>query len=323
MNLIADPLLKAPSPDRLHYATGELLGADDFRAEQTYHRRQLARALLLLHGRGTVAGLRVRVKRELDPKDKTKPRLDPKDPAQLAELHLEVQPGLAIDGAGRLIEVPRNACLRLRRWFNYFAGRSKDEGLSNVEELRLARRGDPALPGKLVADVFLTFHPCNRGYTPTFASGPFDSLDASQPSRVRDGYELSLVLRKAGDPLPEATNPWSNLGGGTPEERLESARAFSLGSWHKLVCPDENSPGDWQTTWRETWKEIPDGVDPTAVLLARLEIPVGTLPADTTKAPMPDWTPATWPDENTNLDNRVRHFLLSNAALARIAGLQP
>ncbi len=56
---IADPLVSSAQADRLHYATGELLGADDFRDEQTYHRRQLARALLYLYGSGTIAGLRV------------------------------------------------------------------------------------------------------------------------------------------------------------------------------------------------------------------------------------------------------------------------
>ena len=50
------------------------------------------------------------------------------------------------------------------------------------------------------ADIFLAFHPCERGYTPAFASGPFDALDASQPSRVRDAYELTLVPR----PKPES-----------------------------------------------------------------------------------------------------------------------
>ena len=41
MKLQSDPVLKTES-ERLYYSTGELLGADDFRAEQSYHRRQLA-----------------------------------------------------------------------------------------------------------------------------------------------------------------------------------------------------------------------------------------------------------------------------------------
>src|SRR5262245_13655248 len=99
MTSTPDPLVSSANFDRLHYATGELLGADDFRDEQTYHRRQLARALLHLHGSGTVAGLRV---------------IHGHRPGQNRapdEVELEVFPGLALDHAGRLVEVPRNACL--------------------------------------------------------------------------------------------------------------------------------------------------------------------------------------------------------------------
>ena len=40
-----DPLkAKQQPPDRVFYATGVLLDAEDFSAEQTYHRAQLARA---------------------------------------------------------------------------------------------------------------------------------------------------------------------------------------------------------------------------------------------------------------------------------------
>src|SRR5262245_37226124 len=89
--------------DRVFYATGILLAADDFDAEQTYHRGRLARALAYLHGSGTVAGLRVGVLPALAPGA---------DPAFLQgrEEELRVQPGLAIDRLGRLIEIPRAAC---------------------------------------------------------------------------------------------------------------------------------------------------------------------------------------------------------------------
>jgi hypothetical protein len=36
MKSAVDPLLRKSNSERLHYATGELLGADDFRDEQTY-----------------------------------------------------------------------------------------------------------------------------------------------------------------------------------------------------------------------------------------------------------------------------------------------
>ena len=55
----ADPLYARPRPQRPFYATGMLLDAADFSAEQTYHRGRLAQALALLSGGGTLAGLAV------------------------------------------------------------------------------------------------------------------------------------------------------------------------------------------------------------------------------------------------------------------------
>src|SRR5687767_11486865 len=91
-------------PDRLHYATGAMLDREDFQSEQLYHRGRLARALASLHGSGTVAGLRAEV-RSL---------------GETEEL-LNVTPGLAVDRLGRLVEVPRPACLRLGRWMEHLA----------------------------------------------------------------------------------------------------------------------------------------------------------------------------------------------------------
>lgn len=305
MKTAADPVRQSP-PDRLHYATGELLGADDFVVEQTYHRRQLAQALLFLHGRGSVAGLKVQIA----------PSPDPKDATQLTEVQLQVQPGLALDGAGRLVEVPRPACLRLRRWFEFVANQPANSQADVMERgrLRAAWRADAAFDGggAVVADVFLTFHPCERGYTPAFASGPFDALDASQPSRVRDAYELSLVLRQNGEELLPAFDPWSAVQGGTPEERLASARNASLTAWDDLAKFSGDAAEDAHG--------IPPGVDRTAVLLARVKLPASAPPDDVTQPPGALWTAAAWAQPEI-IDNQVRNFVLPTAALRRLAGL--
>ncbi len=292
MNRIPDPLLGLTTSDRLNYSTGELLGADDFRDEQTYHRRQLAQALLHYQGSGTLAGLRVVVEH--------KPGAD----AASDEVVLQVRPGLALDRAGRLIEVPREACLRLRRWFDYLAAQLPDSGAPDAGDLRAAFRD-----GAVVADIFLAFHACDRGYTPAFASGPFDALDASQPSRVRDAYELSLVLRPEKN-LPSAFDPWAEIAGDTPEEKLSAATEASLDAWDMLALPPADHVGNWH--------ENPENVDPTAVLLARLRIPAGPAP-DAASAPEPDWSAATWSDPATNLDNTIRNFLFPPAVLHRLA----
>jgi hypothetical protein len=285
-----DPLLKPNvEADRLHYATGELLGADDFRDEQTYHRRQLARALLFLHGSGTIAGLRVVAQ-----------HLPSNDPAKV-DVEIAVEPGLALDRVGRLIEVPRDACIRLRRWYDFIATQPPNSDGLDVDDLKTAFHQGPDL---VIVDVYLTFHPCDRGYTPAFASGPFDALDASQPSRVRDAYELSLVPCPDPAPPTPAFDPWAGI---TNEADAQEA---SLNAWSALAIPPPATLPQAQN---------PAGVDPTAIILARLSIPAADNPGH---APTPDWTAATWadnaPGDNPNIDNAIRNFLLPPAAIRHL-----
>jgi hypothetical protein len=293
MSTTPDPVIAAQNPDRLYFSTGELLSADDFRDEQTYHRRQLARALLYLHGSGVIAGLTATVVH------KTGQNGAPD------EVELRVQPGLALDHVGRLIEVPRDACLRLRRWYTYIAAQPPSSTEDDAGDLREAWRADASVAagGAVVADLFLSFHECPRNYTPAFASGPFAALDASQPARVRDGYDLELVIRKEPDAnLPVASNPWSVIAGGTPAERLANARQTALDFWNKPTqAPPEN----------------PATVDATALLLARLRLPAHQA-ANATASPDPDWSAAAWPDAKMNLNNDVRYVLLPAGALARV-----
>ena len=185
----------------------------------------------------------------------------------------------------------------MRRWFGLIAARTASSTELDAGDLRLAWRADAAVAagGVIVADIFLAFHECPRGYTPAFASGPFDALDASQPSRVRDGYELSLVLRTEADgDLPVASDPWEGIAGATVADRLAAAEQAAFELWHQAAQPaPENAAG----------------VDPTAVLLARLRIPAQQNPS-VAEAPIPDWSAAVWPDEQAHVDNRVRHVLL-------------
>jgi hypothetical protein len=58
---ITDNLNPPPSPTRVYYSLGRMLAAEDFQADQDYHRGSLARVLMQLYGTGTVAGLYVRM----------------------------------------------------------------------------------------------------------------------------------------------------------------------------------------------------------------------------------------------------------------------
>lgn len=300
MSTRPDPLLStALRPDRLHFATGALLDREDFLAEQSYHRGRLARALLHLHGSGTVAGLRVRVEGTGD------------------EERVSVGEGVAIDRAGRLVEVPRTACLRVGRWLAHVAtadaarvgaarvhpgaaespvvGQAPGDDDPQAEPRSADDGGAPEWEGwsggYLVADLFLRFAACERGKTPAFATGPFDALDAVSPSRVRDGYELELIPRIHPDLLPD---PWAERSAGGAERRLRLAQRAAM----DLRLDPAARPA-----------EYPERLDPTAVLLARLFMPVVSAsgrPAGVARDP----------GHRVLVNNHLRPFALSGPALA-------
>ncbi len=176
--------MQAP-PERVNYAIGVLLDAEDFLDEQTYHRGRLAKALKHLVGFGTLAGLRV-----IPPADGD------------AELELQVAPGLAVDRYGRLVEIGAPQCIRLARWF---AAQSTPALLAAIQ-----RSPRVKVDVAVVVDVFLSADACPVGKTPAFATGPYDALDAVTPARLADAFQLQLVPRDEGppNPIPAPQNFW-------------------------------------------------------------------------------------------------------------------
>ncbi len=233
----ADPLVAPASegPDRLHYAIGMMLDAEDFADEQRYHRGRLARALRYLFGTGTVAGLNVEEQ--------------PGGGAPTEEIR--VTAGLAIDPLGRLLELPRAVCMDLGRWFDAVVADDDQRAL-----LLDARGGDDMV----TVDVFARFCVCPRGLTPAFATGPYDALDAAQPSRLRDGVEVFLAIRTnpAFEPPPASPPLWDDAG-------IRAARRIH--GWR------EGSDA-WSQDLPDALPEHGDDVDPTAVMLARLAVKV-------------------------------------------------
>ena len=291
--------------DRLNYVQGMLLDANSFGDEQLYHRARLARALAYLFGTGTVAGLEVSYQNG-DGQDE-----------------IEVSPGLAIDPLGRLIEVPRRWCVEIGPWF----AAQRDADLSRGW---LIEAPDPAM---LVADVFVRFVECGRRLSPAFASGPYDALDAVAPSRLRDGFELALVIRTetelrraaitAGDPppLPEIPAPDANARAQellemTPADRLAAMRTDVLSAWREGTEFWENGrpprlpehlPAS--VTFNED-DPLEVGRDTTSVLLGRVRIPVD--------APLGPNPPARTEGATPTVDNELRRFIYSVGILTRI-----
>lgn len=273
----ADPLERDYAPERVNYATGVLLQADDFQAEQTYHRGRLAQFSRHLLGFGTLAGLRVVAPAETD-----------------NLLELRVEPGVALDRFGRLIEVSSAQCIRLSPWF----------AAQDGARLRNATHDDspPALPQAVMVDVFLSAHPCGRGKTPSFAAGPFDALDALVAARLAETPKLTLVMRMEGNVLSEALPPITEVP--NPENHWPAADASDadklnavLGSWDvgKSANADETLAG---------LKEHVGGEDPSAVLLARVSIPV-TL----SRAAPGDTVPELDLTQRVRVDNALRPII--------------
>ncbi len=291
----SDPLAEDLRPDRGNYAEGLLLDAGDFRDEQTYHRGRLARALSVLHGSGTVMGLRVGHDPTVAATDTTPGR----------EEQIRVEPGVAIDRAGRLVEVPRRVCLRLPRWLakqGAALGPAFHAGVP-VQD----RPTDPAATmDGIVVDVFLRYVACEVGRTQTFANGPFDATDATSASRLRDAWEVTLRLRD--EPSPPAPSPRPEWLPGTPAgaDAADHAREAILDAW-TLVSDRDAGTGKLARL-----PEHPPGQDPTSVLLARLVVEA---------AQQPDGSVTRSSAERVAVLNHLRRFAYPVGVVARLAGL--
>lgn len=274
-----DPLTEAQYADRVHYATGAMLDAADFTDEQTYHRARLARVLTYLHGSGTAAGLEVKIHQIEEDEGP----------------HVKVEPGMAIDRLGRIIEVPRPACMRLQPWLEdqFHDGRLTENAF--FEGARAPTIDGVRVPG-IVGDLFIRFVACERGKTPAFASGPFDALDAVTASRLRDGYELRLFLRTDSLPIPEQTSP----------SDANELPEMIFNAWRQITDEtDENGLGPLA-------EHLPDQ-DRTFVFLARLVLPV--------KRQGDGLSPRT--GQTIHVLNHIRPFVVSTRLLASVAGVVP
>ena len=289
-----DPLMPKPDdgdgiqPDRLFYATGVLLDAQDFQTEQLYHRSRLAQVLRYLGGSGTVAGLEVVWKRRVEPG-----QTDPSESGGAVypngrDEEIRVQPGLAIDRLGRLIEVTRSYCIRLDRWF-----------LQNRASLLVQ---DSPYSG-LVVDVFLRFVVRERGRTPAVAAGPFDALDAVTPSRLRDGSELHLVARsEPADQLPTKLprDPWGSISTLPVADRAAALHRLMFDAWQGTQA---RSGGDLNPS-----PEHRPNQPTTDLFLARVILP----------ATLADDGVIRTADATVTVENQHRQFIYPIPAIAQL-----
>jgi hypothetical protein len=279
-----DSLTRQEGPDRVHYATGVMLGPEDFQAEQDYHRSRLARALRYAVGYGTLAGLAV----------SHEPGKEEDFFGPAREERLLIEPGLAIDRLGRLIEVTSVRCLKLNDWYLY----QSDDALSRAWQ----DSGGlwPGAPSGVAADLFIRFVVCERGKTPAFACNAFDTFDSVTAARLRDGFELSLVLRTESNP-PLPAPQWEDFAGDPQNLRQAIFSSWRQGSSYST---DDGLNPDGHVA----------GQDTNDLFLARL-----LLPADQGAAGAP---PKRRMAEEVLIRNELRSFALTANALARWLGIE-
>ena len=203
----------------------------------------------------------------------------------LPQLEIQVTPGIAIDRAGRIIEVPRTVCIRLQPWLSQQSASDLNNALHD---------------GDILVDVFASFVACTRGVTPCFATqDDYDATDAFSPNRLLDSFAMQLVLRSDSAPaLP--TDPWLATGSMPPSRGKPSVQSVE-----QVILDATSGPA-------AAASEYPVGFDATSVFLARLAIPATT----TSPGQAPDFDLM-----KVTVDNFSRLFLFPGSLVARWAGL--
>ncbi|HEX7955782.1 MAG TPA: hypothetical protein VF508_02510, partial [Pyrinomonadaceae bacterium] len=145
----SDKALLSPNK-RVNYAFGMVLGVDDFRQEQEHFEWKHRLSNLLLHGTGTVCGLKVRAL--------------PDGP----DVKVLVEPGYAISPHGRWIWVERALCAHLGEWV-----------IKNS-----ASQSPPPGPGPHTVYVRLCYAECPTDVVPIAGAPCADEADTRAASRV-------------------------------------------------------------------------------------------------------------------------------------------
>ncbi len=171
-----DPALPGDPFSRPRYMYGQLLGAEDFTAEQRYHLLRARLRNALLHGSGVVCGLDVSSVSTADP------------PVN----ELRCTPGLAIDALGREIFVPETVCLDIT-------------GLAANTTFWPSLSAPPGAAADSTARrcyAVLSYRACLSAQVPAIAPPCSDADNALAYSRVLDSFKLCLEAAAPPDPNP-------------------------------------------------------------------------------------------------------------------------
>lgn len=149
----------------LYVHFGMLLGVEDFRTVDAYHRGKMWFHNSWLHRHGTIWGLKVSLDAELN--------------------EVRVAPGAAVDGLGRELYLQQAACLNLNAWHE----KHKDD--PELTEIIVEDEESGALT--FSGHVVIEFKACLNRQVPALTE-PCDGSDATTAySRVVETVELHLI----------------------------------------------------------------------------------------------------------------------------------
>jgi hypothetical protein len=144
---------------RVNYAFGMVMGVDDFQQEQEHFEWKHRISNRLLHGYGTVCGLRV------------------KAVGTGTDVEIRVEPGYGISPQGRWIWVDREQCGRLNEWL-----------MGHRDELSPPMTG----PGRGTVYVKLCYAECTTDEVPIAGQPCASESDTRVPSRITETFRAEF-----------------------------------------------------------------------------------------------------------------------------------
>lgn len=177
-------LLRLDPFSSLNAHFGMLLGVEDFRTVDAYHRGKMWLHSAWLHRQGTIWGLGVSV--------------------DLPNSEVRVAPGLAVDGLGRELYLHGPACLNLPLWF---AQEDNQKSLDMADALR--KEDDDWI---FDAHVAIRFKACLSRQVPALSEPCNGANTSTAYSRINETVEVSL--------RPGLAPEWRTPAGSLPFHRV-------------------------------------------------------------------------------------------------------
>lgn len=184
----------------LNYHFGQLLGVEDFRAEQGFHLGRSRRHQRLLHGHGVVAGYPVSYKPAIT--------------------ELRVGPGYAVDGLGRDLVLDADQCVNLAKWWAARVSAKEADYNDVIDKADLT----------IDLDLVVCYATCLTAPVPAIAEPCAGAASDLAYSRVCETVRLQLVRRKARviGPITKPDRPIDRQPEDQPLDAAKEAKAAQV-----------------------------------------------------------------------------------------------